>query len=120
MESIQSNIAELRKILNEDNFKKDEADEFLDAIEEGVNDLDEELKEVKDELEKEQEKVSDLEKSVSELEDSAGNDKIDCGIGDIEFITPDNLQLIDLMENLNGAIQKIGSKKVNELLSAVS
>ncbi len=44
---------------------------------------------------------------------------IDCGIGTIEFIEPDNLLLHDLMKNLESAIKKTTPRKVNEVLSNI-
>lgn len=44
---------------------------------------------------------------------------IDCGIGTIEYIEPDNLLLQLLMTNLEEAIKRTTPKKVNEILSAV-
>lgn len=50
MQKIYDNIEELRKIINEDNFKKEEAFEFLEAVEENANGLIEDIDELKDEI----------------------------------------------------------------------
>ncbi len=119
METIKSNIAELRKIINEDNFKTDEALEFLDAIEENADALISDLESEQDEVKSLEEKVDDLRSEINSLEDSDMGQEIDCGIGIIEYAEPDNLVLQDVMENLGNAIKKHTPKKVNEILQAV-
>lgn len=116
METIQSNIQELRKILNEENFKKDEALEFLDAIEENASDLDIEIDDLKSEVKEKNEEMRELESGLDSVEfDSV----INCGIGEINYRTPDNILLQDLCENLDTAIQKHTPKKVNQILSSI-
>jgi len=48
------------------------------------------------------------------------SNRIECEIGAITYTTENSLTLVQLMENLEEAIKKIGAKKVNEILSAVS
>lgn len=45
---------------------------------------------------------------------------IECGIGVINYETPDNLQLQYLMENLENAIKNQGSKYVSEILASIT
>lgn len=119
MESIKSNIQELRKIINEDNFKIDEAIEFLDAIETNADDLEEELESANDEIKDLESQVDDLKSEINEME-TDNLEKIDCGIDVIEYKSPGNLVLMDVMDNLAAAIQKHTPKKVNDILSALN
>lgn len=116
MLSIKENITELRKIINEDNFKIDEANEFLDAIEENAIKLEEENTEFESQAQTDYERITELEDIIERRE---GINNIDCGIGDIKYEKPGNLVLIDVMENLETAIKKTTPKKVNEVLSAI-
>lgn len=120
MKNLKSNIEELRKILNEDNFKKDEAIEFLEAIEIDVDGLIDELDDANTEITSLESKIDDLKEEVNELEGTDTNSEIECGIGTIEYNEPDNLLLQDVMDNLSSAIKKHTPKKVNEVLSAIS
>lgn len=120
MSKLKSNIDELRKIIAEDNFKIDEATEFLDAIESEMNELKEELSDCESELKSSQEEVSDLETKLEEAENQEMTSVIECGIGTIEFNEPDNLVLQDIMENLEGAIKKSTPNNVSTVLAALN
>lgn len=118
---IKENIQELYKILKEDNFKVDEALEFLDAIKDGVDDFETEYDELKNELSNEKEKVSDLQSEINSLEDGLSSlNTIECGIDVIKYETPGNLVLQDIMENLENSIKKHTPKKVSEILAALN
>ena len=45
---------------------------------------------------------------------------IDCGIGEIKYLEPDNLLLQQLMESLTDAIQKHGAKVIHNTLQKLS
>lgn len=105
MSKITENIDGLREIITDTTFDKPKALRFLSALEV---------------------KVKEFEKKHKQLEEDAINEEwsienfttIDGGIGKIKY-NADNLALIDVMENLDAAIQKINFKKVNEILSAL-
>jgi hypothetical protein len=44
---------------------------------------------------------------------------IETGLGNIDFIKPDNLQLQELMENFEEALSKHGAKKLSDILQAL-
>ncbi len=115
METIKSNITELRKIINEDNFKTDEALEFLDAIEENADALLSDLESEQDEVKSLEEKVYDLRSEINSLEDSDMGSEIDCGIGTIQY-EADNVQLQLLMENLEERIKEHGALATLQML----
>lgn len=119
MTKIKDNIEELRKILNEDNFKKDEAIEFLDAIESDADELQDELDTTTDDLKDKDSEIDNLKDEVNSMENSETTNQIDCGIGTIDYDTPNNLVLQDIMENLGELIKKHNPKKVNEILTAL-
>jgi len=117
MTKINSNIDELKKIINEPNFKLEEANEFLEAIENDADKIQEEVLDLKSE-------VSEKEGEIAELEnpdnfDAPCDSTIKCGIGEINYETPDNILLQELMENLDKAVQKNTAKKVSEILSSI-
>lgn len=116
MLSITENITELRKIINEDDFNIDEANEFLDAIKENAFKLEKEIDDFDLESQRDYERITELEDIIERKE---GINNIDCGIGEINYEKPTNLVLIDVMENLETAIKKTTPKKVNEVLSAI-
>lgn len=97
MSNEKTNIEHLRDIINAEMFNKEEALEFLEAIE--------------------KEKTA-LEKQVDDdfdIEEPPVLNTIDCGIGEIEWIA-DNLQLELLMENLEERIKEHGPFKTMRML----
>jgi hypothetical protein len=115
MESLKKNAEHLRKILGEDNFKREEAEEFLDAIlsdAENMNTEYSDLEREKNSIEIERDELFEKLEEGKEL-----SDNIDCGMGNIEYEV-DNLALGELMENLDRAIQKQGYLRVSNLLQA--
>jgi predicted RNase H-like nuclease (RuvC/YqgF family) len=87
---------------------------FFDG--ENVEELKVKIAELESDVKEKDEEIDELE---SELSESELGLKIDCGIGDIEYIQPNNIALQDIMENLDAAIQKTNFKKVNEVLAAI-
>lgn len=117
MLDIKQNIEELRKIILEDNFKQEEAIEFLDAIFENAEQLESDLKDSEKEVEGLQSELDDIDEDAYD-EAETTNATINCGIGTIEYAEPDNLQLQSVMDNLDAAIQKNGARKVATLLES--
>jgi predicted RNase H-like nuclease (RuvC/YqgF family) len=118
MSKIKSNIEELRKILNEVTFKdesaKEEAIEFLDAVDEEVDEMTDEIDSLNDEVKNGEDKIEELTEENKEIDYS---EQIECGIGTIEY-NVDNLQLCQLMESLGTVIEKKGSLQTLQLLEA--
>lgn len=116
MLSITENIKELRKIINGNSFSDEEANEFLDAIEENAKELNKEIEDSEKRIKYKEEQVDDLEDEIERI--SVSGERIDCGIGEIKY-EADNLLLGMVMENLDQAIQKHTPLKVNEHLSTL-
>lgn len=101
-----TNIEALRSILLKmEHEPTDEAIEFLDAIEEEFNGGDnEDISEKNEEIEELQQEISSLK------EDWVDPDRlisIDCGIGIIQYIEPDNLKLRLTMQDFKEKKEKI-------------
>ncbi len=111
MQKEKTNIEHLRAIINEKMFDKDEALEFLEAIEDDIKTLEDDDT-VQSELDSANEKILELENELDEME--LGK-KIECGLGVISYET-DNLQLDLLMENLEERIKKFGTLKTLQML----
>lgn len=102
----KSNIEHLRDILQE--YNNDQAEEFLEAIE---NEFDEKI----DEIEELDDKVRDLESENEDLEDQLIGviDEedlitIDTGIGKIRYLQPDNMKCQQYMEGLKNKLERDG------------
>lgn len=108
MSNEKTNIEHLRAIIDEKLFDKDEALEFLDAIEEEITSLENQKDGLDDEIDSYKDKVIELEENQSE-------NTIDCGIGKIDW-SADNLQLELLMENLTDRIKEHGALKTMKML----
>lgn len=108
MSNEKTNIEHLRAILDEKLFDKDEALEFLDAIEGEITTLEDKKSDLEDE-------IDSFKDNVNELEESQTENTIDCGIGKIDY-SADNLQLELLMENLAERIKEHGALKTMRML----
>jgi len=107
MSNEKTNIEHLRDIINKEMFMKDEALEFLEAIEDEIKDLEDD-ETLQGELDTANERIIELENEVEEME--LGN-KIECGIGYIQWET-DNVQLELIMEALEERIKTQGALSV--------
>lgn len=110
MSNEKTNIEHLRAIIDEKLFDKDEALEFLEAIEDELKEADDKCSDLEIELNSANDKVKELEDEEWESENT-----IECGIGKIEYTT-DNLQLEILMENLEERIKEHGALKTMRML----
>lgn len=95
-------------------------DEIISLIDGSVS-----TKELREKITKLENTIIEKDNEISELED--GNDfeigcdsTINCGIGEINYESPNNLLLQDLLGNLDTAIKKHTPKKVSEILSSMS
>ena len=95
MATLKENITELYKIINEDNFNRELAIEFLDAISKDTDELEEELTDAMDSIKKLEENIRDLENSSDELEENWTGD------GDTEIIETPLGKVFVLNENGN-------------------
>lgn len=112
MSNEKTNIEHLRAIINEKMFDKDEALEFLEAIEEEMENNDT-ITDLQDQLDKAETKIYELEDELNE--EPEPDNIIDCGIGTIEW-EADNVQLQLLMENLEERIKEHGALKTLRML----
>lgn len=95
---MKSNIEYLREAIKNGT----DAEEWIEAIEYELNkatELKDEVKVLEDEKRSLESEVSSLEE---ELESRPGLQIIDCGIGIIEYVQPDNLKLQCLMDDFKG------------------
>jgi hypothetical protein len=96
---MKSNIEYLREFIKDN----DEANEFLDAIEK-------EISSIKDESSSKDSIIKGQQGALGECPEF---ETIDCGIGVIEYIQPDNLKLQLLMEDFKDKQEKIIYQKIN-------
>lgn len=103
MKTEKTNMDYLKEFIKDN----DEAIEFYDAVKNEIDEKDDYIQGLRDE-------VSDLENELDEIEterkESIPVDDlqiIDCGIGDIKFVMPDNLKLSMIMESLQDNPKKL-------------
>lgn len=89
-------------------------EKLFKAINDSVFSLRIEIDRLNKELDEKEMKIEELESEA--LETILADETIQCGIGTIEYKTPDNLLLGMVMENLDAAIQKHNALRVNEKL----
>lgn len=111
--SKKTNIEHLRELVKDN----DEANEFLDAIEEQFDASNTILKDAEDEISSLEEDVSNLKTELREAEEEPAL-KIDAGIGVINW-NSDNIRLMSLMETLGEKIKQHGDVRVQNLLNAL-
>jgi hypothetical protein len=105
----KTNLEHLQDLLKKNQTANDELVEFISSIEDDLSDIGRLRREL--DILKEGEDTDD---------DEAVDSEIDCGIGVIKYISPDNLLLIDLMENLELSIKKHGALTVSNALKKLS
>lgn len=104
---LKSNIQELYKIIREENFKRDEAIEFLDAINEGVQDLETELDDNDDTIRKLEEQVTELENNQDEYS-LDGAKEIETPLGKVYVLNENgNLKIEDEVERFEKILKHI-------------
>ena len=101
MKAEKTNIEHLRAIIGKEMFVKEEALEFLEAIET-------EMEQAQSETNSEIQKYGDR---IDELESQELGNTIECGIGTINW-EADNLQLEMIMEALEERIKSQGALSV--------
>jgi len=95
-------------------------DEIINVIDNAKS-----VKELKDKVSELEDTIVAKENEIEELEnpdnfDAPCDSTIKCGIGEINYETPNNILLQELMGNLDEAVQKNTAKKVSEILSSIS
>lgn len=109
----KSNTEHLRnlidKVLIYDIKLKDEINEFVDAIDTEIADLNDDIKNLQEENLSKDSEISDLELKIEEHE-SYDFETIDCGVGIIEYVEPDNLRLQLLMQEFKERQESILQK----------
>lgn len=113
-EKLESNISELEKIVKETPFNSELALEFLEAVKSDFEDIEDDYK---DQISTLEDKVEDLEDSQPDEDGEETDSEIDCGIGVIKYIDPDNLLLQQIMEALDKRINETSPKVVLQFLS---
>lgn len=103
---MKSNMEYLREFLE----GKDEAIEFLDAVaqdnEESLEELKDEIADLKRDMDDKDEELSKLQEQLDEKPDYE-LETIDCGIGVIEYVQPDNIKLQMMMEEFKERVQHV-------------
>ena len=112
----KSNIAHLRDIINAETFNKDEAIEFLEAIEEEFADFEDEANRHEEEMKDKDSEISNLEDELKEP-DYANSIKFD--FCELEYNTPNSLVVDQIMESLGEIVAKHGDKKTLSLLQNI-
>ena len=111
--SKKTNIEYLRELVKDN----DEANEFLDAIQEKFDAADTVLKDKDDEITSLEDDIISLKNELQESEEEP-DQKIDAGIGIILWES-DNIRLMGLMETLGEKIKQHGDVRVQNLLNAL-
>lgn len=111
--SKKTNIEYLREFVKDN----DEANEFMDAIQEKFDAADTVLKDKEDEITSLEENITRLKNELQEAEEEPKNE-IKAGIGVIRWES-DNLRLIGLMELLDEKIIQYGDLPVYNALNSI-
>lgn len=108
--SKKTNIEHLRELVKDN----DEANEFLDAIQDQFDAADTVLKDKEEKITLLEEDVSNLKTELREAEEEPAL-KIDAGIGVINW-NSDNIRLMSLMETLGEKVKQHGDMRVQNFL----
>jgi len=101
---MKTNMEYLREFIKDNT----EAIEFWDAASKEIEERDDEIEELKDTITNKDEVISNLECELNEnLIDEDGLEEIDCGIGLIKYLQPDNLKLQCYMDEFKEKTEKI-------------
>lgn len=106
---MKSNVEYLREAIDNGYINLNngnDANEWIDAV---LNDHEEDVNELKDEISKLESKIEKLEKELelaTEYPEEINYEEIDCGIGIIKYLEPDNLKLQVIMEDFKEKMER--------------